>query len=306
MANIGTIAGEGFALLKRRPSAVLCWGAIYALGNAAIGYAQLQLVGAPDPLVSSQPFADGRWLHGLGIELGFQLISLLLSVVLSAAVFRAVLWPEDRGVASLRLGMDEVRLIGLTLVLYMLGVVFGLVVGLGIGLLTTLTVFLTGGSTALSAILAPLIVLGLLCLIAFVLVRLSVVFPLVLVRRRISLDTGWELTRGHFWSLLGAYILIGLSTVATLLLAMIPMFAIGIRLDQQTGTRWLPVLQQVQASGSASMPFLIVAVLLIGSLVSGIILALWSGGAASAAKDLLSRGEPVGFAGEDPEAVPLD
>lgn len=299
MANIGVIVGEGFALLKRRPSAVLCWGAIYALGNAAIGYGQLRVA-------SGQPYADRRWVEGLGVELAFALLSLVLSVVLSAAVFRAVLWPQDRGVASIRFGMDEVRLIGLTLILYVLGVLAGLVGGLGVGFLTSLAGLLAGGSTLFAGIFVPLILLGMLCLMAVVFVRLSVVFPLVLVRRRISLDAGWDLTRGHFWSLLGAYMLIGLSTIATLLLAMIPMFAIGIRLDEPTGTGWLSLLEQLRASGSASTPLLIIAVLLIGSLVSGIVLALWSGGVASATKDLLSRGEPRGLAGHDPAFVPLD
>lgn len=292
MANIGAIVGEGFGLLKRRPSAVLCWGAIHAVGSVALAYAQLRLVGVPDPATMSGANIGSGLASGLAVQILFGLLSMTLSTILSAAAFRAVLWPDDRGIASIRLGMDEARLIGLTLILYVLALVGGLVSGLGVMFMTTLTGLLFGGNPAVAGSVVTLILSGLMCLILFLLVRLSVVYPLVLVRRRISIDAGWELTRGHFWSLLGAYILIGLATVATLALSLLPLMAVGISANGHLGSNWLGMIQQLQGTATGATPLLVVAMLAIGSLVSGFVLAMWSGGVARATPDLLSRATP--------------
>ena len=47
-------------------------------------------------------------------------------------------------------------------------------------------------------------------------VRLSPLFPLSLYRHRISIDGAWALSRGRFWTLLGAYLVV-----------MIPLFLVG-------------------------------------------------------------------------------
>ena len=294
MANIGAIVGGGFALIRRRPGAVLCWGAVYAIGTAALGYAQLRLAG-PAEAAGGVAWDAASLGRGLGVQIVFGLLSVILSSILSAAVFRAVLWPEDRsGLASLRFGMDEVRLIGLTLILYLLSLAAGLVGGLGLAFLTTLIGLLFGGSPAVASAVAVLVMLGLMCLIVFLLVRLSVVYPLVLVRRRISLDAGWDLTRGHFWSLLGAYVLLALATSLILFLAMLPLLALGLRADVYApGGNWPLLLQQLQTSDPGTLLGMIVALLVLASLLSGMVLAVWGGGLASAAKDLLGHAEPV-------------
>ncbi|MBB5711945.1 hypothetical protein [Sphingomonas xinjiangensis] len=294
MANIGAIVGGGFGLIRRRPGAVLAWGAIYALGTAALGYAQLRLAGTVDPTAATQ-WDVASLGRGLGVQIGFGLVSLILSSILSAAVFRATLWPEDRsGMASLRFGMDEVRLIGLTLILYVLGMAAGLVGGLGLTFVTTLVGFLFGGSPAMAGLFATLITMGLIGLILFLMVRLSVVYPLVLIRRRISLDASWDLTRGHFWSLLGAYVLMALATAALFFLAFLPFVGLGLRTGAYApGGNWPLLLQQLQANHPQSLFAVIAATFVITALVSGIMLVVWGGWIASAARELLKRSEPA-------------
>ncbi|UYY57494.1 hypothetical protein [Sphingomonas sp. S2-65] len=295
MANIGAIVGGGFDLMRRRPGAVLCWGALSAVGGAVLNYAQLRVIGAAEPGLAAQWAAGGFGAGGFAASVLFGFLSLALSTILSAAAFRAVLWPEDRGLASLRLSMDEVRMIGLTLILYVLSLVFGLIGGLGIVFLGSLAGLLSGGNAGVATALTFAAGVGLMCLIVFVLVRLSVVYPLVLVRRRISLDAAWDLTRGHFWSLLGAYVLIALMTMLVLTLAVVPLVALGLQSGEAIGRggRWMTMFQPMGLPGVSPTPVQVVAMLVVGTVIASVILAMWSGGVASAAKDLLARRVPA-------------
>lgn len=300
MANIGAIVGGGFGLIRHRPGAVLAWGAIYTGASAALGYGQLRLIGPLDPTIGGEASLAGL-SRGVGVQLLFGFASLVVSSVLSAAVFRAVLWPQDRGFASIRLGMDEVRLIGLTLIVYVLGMIAGIVGALGFAFLTTLIGLLFGGSPGVAVTFATLVMAGLMGLIVFLLVRLSVVYPLVLVRKRISLDAGWELTRGHFWSLLGAYLLAGLAMMVPVAIALFA-FAVIIGGSSFSSATFWPLLFQRMTGGDAQMLLQFVAVLAIASLLTGMVLAVSGGTAAAAVKDLLARGE----AAPAPDAAALD
>lgn len=300
MANIGTIVGGGFRLIRRRPGAVLAWGTIYTVASAALAYGQLRLIGPMDPTMTGQAALEGLG-RGVGVQLLFDVLSMLLSAVLSAAVFRAVLWPQDRGLASIRLGMDEARLMGLTLIVYVLSIVAGIVGMLGFAFLVSLISFVVGDSPGVATTFATLVMAGLMGLIVFLLVRLSVVYPLVLVRQRISLDAGWELTRGHFWSLLGGYVLAGLAMIVPVALALLA-FAVIIGGSSFSSATFWPMLFQRMMAGEAQMPLVFVAVVAIASLLTGMVLAVSAGSAAAATKDLLARGQ----AAPAPEAAPLD
>ena len=304
MANIGGIVGGGFELMRRRPGAVLCWGALSAVGGAVLNYAQMRVVGAASPDFAAHWANGGFGAGGFAAGLVFGVLSLVLSTILSAAAFRAVLWPEDRGFASIRLSMDEVRMIGLTLILYVLSLVFGLIGGLGVVFLGSLAGLLSGGSAGVAAALTFAAGTALLCLVVFVLVRLSVVYPLVLVRRRISLDAAWELTRGHFWSLLGAYVLIALMTMLVLMLAVLPLVALGLQsgIASGGGERWMTMLQPLGQAGVSPTPVQVIVTLVVGTLMASVLLAMWSGGVASATRDLLARQAP----GQDEHLVEPD
>src|SRR5690606_10927907 len=79
-------------------------------------------------------------LEGLGLVYALVLpVALITQSMLGAAVYRAILRPADGGVGYLRLGGDELRLIGLSIIYFLLTVV-GMVVitfvaGLVVGLL---------------------------------------------------------------------------------------------------------------------------------------------------------------------------
>ncbi|WP_420137708.1 hypothetical protein [Sphingomonas sp.] len=136
------------------------------------------------------------------------LLFILLITVLWAAVFRAVMRPEERSFAYLRLGMDELRLLAAVLIIMVGGYLVFLILAVIIGFIGGIV----GQAAGLSAGLAIGVLLGLALLVAsiWVGVRLSVFGPLTILRRKIAIGSAWSLTRGAFWPLFGAYVIIGL------------------------------------------------------------------------------------------------
>jgi hypothetical protein len=197
----------GFRLIRERPAAVAIWGLLYLVASAAIALAMLPIVRAQMAALGGDPQAvAGAMGATMGQMVLLQLVFMLLFVVLMTAAQRAVLRPAEHGLASLRLGMDELRMLGLTLLLvigfYVLMVVGGIIVAAfaaGAGLM------LGGGGAGIVGVIG---FLALLALAIWLEVRLSLAFPLTLLRRRIVIGEAWRLSRGHFWTLFGGYLAI--------------------------------------------------------------------------------------------------
>jgi len=107
-------AFEGFRITREQPLAVLAWGGIWLLGLLAMGVAMTPAImpfadeivaaaGDPEKVSSG---AQAALLSALWVVVP---IGLVLQAVLAPALYRAVLVPEARRFAYLRVGMDEVR-----------------------------------------------------------------------------------------------------------------------------------------------------------------------------------------------------
>jgi hypothetical protein len=284
MANIGAIIGGGFGLIRRHPGAVLIWGTISAVSGVAIGWAQWRL-GVPDTAAVNAASLIGR--GAVGLLLGF--LSLVISTVLSAAAFRAVLRPQAGGFAFLHVGSDEARMIGLTLLLYVITIVAGIVGAAGFAFLVALIGFVTGSQAAAQTLTSLLVLAGFGALV-FVFVRLSLVYPLVLLRRGISIDDSWEATRGHFWSLLGTYILLGLISFALVMLVMLPVAGVHVQQVASGGMRSWSAMQPFDMRSLTALAPGALLGLAASVLVNTLLLALWSGALATAARDLAGAG----------------
>ena len=215
MTSIGSILAGAFGLVRRNPLSVLVWGAIYAAAFVLLLVAMRPLFAVYSELLSHQLAARTNqpvtpldlqpymaqiqtagsvaFLAEIGV---FALIMVLLS-----ATQRAVLRPNERGFAYLRIGGDELRLIGLGIFLMvclwigMFLAMLALMIVLGIVLAISLAIHAAPGFAALLFLIANCALMG---AMIYAQVRLSLAFPLTFLRRTFVVGEAWRLSKGRF------------------------------------------------------------------------------------------------------------
>lgn len=217
-------AFEGLRVTRERPTAVLWWWAAYIVVTLIEFVVALQppfkrLAGTMETIRiqsdlvqqnPADPVASRVLLGELGQAAGpfvlFAALMLILRVVLSTAVLRAVLRPADGAFGYLRLSMDEARQLGLALIACFAFILYAFLVSLVSGLVLGVVGGLMGGAppTGVLGVLA-FVILG----VAFLYpaVRLSLAPAMTFADGRISFLRAWALTEGRFWPLLGGYVL---------------------------------------------------------------------------------------------------
>lgn len=310
MTGSGEILSGGFSLLGKRPGAIAVW----ALAHAAVGLISVVFLVPRMLAAMPKPGAGGdadmaTQMAAMQQMMGFQGLSWLLSIaasflgaVILCAAFRAMLRPEEGGFASLKLGMDEVRVFAMMMVIQFGGAIVLVIVMMIAMLLGFLIWFAASNYPAIAILLIALLVIAVICAIIWAAVRLSLLFPMTFIRREFVIDEAWKLSRGRFWTLFVPFLVICLLMSLVSLVVMIPVgFAAFATLPA------LPAAEDpaaMQAFSDAIMqqwfgqPFGILAVL---TLVSAVVQAVWTalnGGAmATAAQGFLHDD------GESPEAI---
>ncbi|WP_427792732.1 hypothetical protein [Brevundimonas diminuta] len=219
-------AFEGFRLARRAPMAILAWAAAYivffAVFFAVAGGSLVNIINLAQQIEqSAEPSIDELMVvfraYGAMMILALPL-SLLFSAVLTAAVARSVIRPQDKGFGYLRLGRDELRILGASLIVALL--MFGVVM---IG--TTVVSALIGLAGLMSApfLVLPAVLAGLALAAACVwlAVRLCLVAPMTFAEQKIAIRESWAMTRGRFWPLLGMAVLAGVMSMLVGLLGSI-------------------------------------------------------------------------------------
>ncbi|WP_156678976.1 hypothetical protein [Sphingomonas profundi] len=240
MADAARIGLAGFTLIRSRPRAVLAWGFVYLLFGIVTSLVTRPLMaemirampaaGAAAPAPAIPP---GLWPALLAVNLG----SSGMLLVLLAAAMRAVLKPEEQGAYFIRVGMDELRLLGTTILLLLIGlgaylamilvVAIVIVGGAAIFAGTVGTSAADGGAAAIFVVLAALLSVSLLMASMIALqTRFALALPLTLVRGRVVVLEGWRRSRGHFWPLLGGFAIAGMIVSAVSLLLFLPMLIV--------------------------------------------------------------------------------
>lgn len=289
MATVGSIIGGAFGLIRERPGAVAVWGVVYIVGTL-VSYAIGGLIMGTGMMMPGQPMDPTTMMApGGGFFLGIiilYLLQFLLSIVLINAVYRALLRPSEGGFAFLRVGGDEFRMMGLTIIFFVGLIVFYLLlllVGLIIGFIAGA---LANNNPAVAGVFGILLGLGFFCLLTWLFVRLSLIFPMTFHRRRIAIDEGWALGKGRFWTLFGSYIVVWL---IILVLVLVFFGSTFLAMASAMSTRNPAAFEQIasqQAAGSiATVLFAMIGIFVV-SLVSFV---LGYGVVGSAARELLEE-----------------
>lgn len=214
---------EGFRIVRRRPVTLVWWSLFYmvvmAFAMTVIGGSLIRLVNAAEALEAAGTPSPEDFMPILQLYMGvFAVvlpISLAAGAVVYAAVSRAVLRPDESRFGYLRFGMDEVRVLVVTVALGLMFMASG-------GVMFTLAGVVGGLAVSLEApwlwLVAVLLGLAAVAGMIWLAVRLCLAVPITVGERRIAIFDSFRLTRGRFWPLLGMAILAGvLSLVVGLL-----------------------------------------------------------------------------------------
>ena len=220
-------AFEGFRIIRREPATVAIWAVVLLVLGAIVSATMLPVLGqfaagiTPGATATS-PAQLAAFGHLMQLYLVVFPLYLVLLSVFTAAIYRVVLRPQDRGFARLKLGADELRLVGLCLLMGLLSIGFSLVVLLVAGALVAgLALAFRTSAPAVGVIGAILIYLLMIAAYIWVGVRLSFAAPMTFTQKRIRLFSSWRLTKGRFWPLLGCYLLAWVFMVLVLLVDLV-------------------------------------------------------------------------------------
>lgn len=232
--------GAGFRLIRREPVAFLAWTATYIvicllpqIGMMSVMLPEWARMAQEIQLAGTQPgsFPHADVFQAQARMLQLQPLALLSSLVghtlMMGAVYRAVLFPDDRRFLYLRLSARELWLGLAILVLFVLIAI----VAAGMAVL----VAALGGIIALStqapaglALIAPLVFFLIFGVIVWLALRLSLAPPMSFSAPGFRLYESWSVTRGHGGKLfLVALAFAVMAWVAELVILAVCMGALG-------------------------------------------------------------------------------
>lgn len=199
---------EGFRITRENPRAFGAWVAV-SLAVSVLG-AVVTVLMPPEvrhgleTLRADETPDMANLLDALIAVAPILILGLAIQCIMAAAVYRLIFRHDDTRFGYLRLGADELRLMGLTLIYIALFMALLVAVTLGAAVVAALASFAGQTAGLFMGGVAELFSLG---LVVFVLVRLSLAPVATFAERRLAVFESWRLTRGHFWRLFGAYVL---------------------------------------------------------------------------------------------------
>lgn len=230
--SMGDAVASGFRLIRREPLAFLAWTVIYAVvGLAPQAFSTMLSIstltaaaGAP----SSDPTALAEAMGPLQALQPFTILAALLNVILLyGAIFRAVLHPEDRGFAYLRISPRE-----LWMVLTMLALVVMYVLAI-VALMIPFFIILgaaafgaaasgsePSGVGVLIGVVLAMVAVG---VIIWAAIRMSLAMPMSFDEKAFRIPEAWRATKGHALRIFGVLALLWLIIVA----AQLVLFGLG-------------------------------------------------------------------------------
>jgi hypothetical protein len=267
---------EGFRITRENPRAFGAWV------GASLGFSVLAIIvdailpaevrHSLESLNADQTLTARQLMNALILAAPVLIFGLAVLSITAAAVYRLIFRHEDARFGYLRLGADELRLMGLAVIGFVLTVALVVAVSMVVGIVLTIV------SLALPALAPALAVPGALLsliIVAAILVRLSLAPVATFAERRITVFESWSLTRGHFWQLLGAYVL-AVACVAVIGILIMAIFTgISGAVIMATGGQLSDVGDMIRPSSGNLKSYLTVG-LIAYMVVSSVFSALWN------------------------------
>jgi hypothetical protein len=224
-------ATAGFGLIGREPSAVLVWGLVILVALVAPCFGAVWLIfpdfaafsGFAHPGGVSDEAAISQIMQMQSKMMLFNLLywvgGTLVQSAIAAAVFRAILEPEQKGLAYLKLGAQELWLALVFLVMGVLAYIAFVAAAVIVAILAVIAYLIgahSGTAAGVGASVLVAVVLGVAAggALVWAMLRLSMAGPMTFTERKFLLFESWTFTRGQAWPLLGMVLLLGLIIVA--------------------------------------------------------------------------------------------
>jgi uncharacterized membrane protein (DUF485 family) len=224
---------SGFRLVREHLKTVVVWAVLMTVASFLVSVATIKLAGpqlaammelSNEP--SSDPAATLKAMQGMGpLFLFSALYSLVVYSVLLAAVNRLVLRPGDSASAYLRFGADELRQAAVLVLVNLIMFAAYFAVVIVTALVAGLASAIAGGGVGVA--LGVVLGVAALCFMVVLAVRLSFAGALTFDTGKIDIRGSWDLTKGKFWPLLGAYVVALILALVVYLLLLVIIAVVG-------------------------------------------------------------------------------
>lgn len=219
---------EGFRITRENRGAFARWvffSFLISILGALVNVSMPPEVRSALDTLASDTTPDASTLVDALIQVApLMIFGLMIQCMMAAAVYRIILRHDDARYGYLRLGIDEVRLMALTIVY--LAIAIGLLVLVSMAAALVMAVSSVAGESAavFMGAVAELFALG---IVVYVGVRLSLAPVITFAERRLTIFESWRLTRGAFWPLFLAYALAFVCFAAIALLTLVLFAAVA-------------------------------------------------------------------------------
>jgi len=280
--SIGEALGSGFGIIKRHPLAVLAWGIVYFIISMMPLLLMWSLVGgdfmdAVRSGGSADPSADIATMTAFSTKMQMIqplsiLASLLAAGVLNAAIFRAVLTPQDKGFLYMKLGKAEFWQALISLCVGILLFIAFLAVAMVGGILGAIVWFVgeAAGGAVVQGVGITLVVLAAIAAMIWIALRFALAAPATFATGQFQLFESWTLTKGHTGRLFGlalvllAVIIVMYVIVIAIVAVLAGIMGLGIGLNEDA-------FRSFFERGPETVMMTILPFILIMSLVSALI-----------------------------------
>ena len=258
-------AFAGFGFVQRKPGAIIIWAIaqlVVSVGLFAViasqfapifaHFATLQQSAAADPKQAAELFRQIMPFYG-----DMLLFTLVFYPVLFATMNRAVLKPKDSAFGYIRLGGDELRQLGLLLSFVVLGIgaeIVVIILTIIVGVIVGMVAHAASGSDGLTFLSLVAVGVGVMCACVYIGVRLSLSSAQTFATGKLNIFGSWELTRGRFWPMFGAYLVAGILCIIVTLLGYVIIVALSVAVGG--GQQYLDLFAHSGSTVAPPMPTL--------------------------------------------------